>query len=312
MTPKPPNAPDPIEALAALPELAGAEFVGLMRDIPKRLVIEIRLNGQRAFLKQFRQGDPAAMVRASVARLHEATEVLGQGPDAVALPLLALPDHGVIVTEAAPGQALSRLLLRARPAQRAALVARTGQWLARLGASGRERGSFGALYWLGKLDERLAAASADWIDRDLVAAHMAQMRAEAEPLRGRSVERAATHGDMTPDNLFLDMSVTPQHLTGIDIQPRAVIPIVRDMSRLLVWLESRRQRGARDTLNGIAAGEYAALVNVPGLIDADQLPILRFMIGIMAMEVYLDTARQPVRRQALARCLRDWAITPGP
>ena len=84
------------------------------------------------------------------------------------------------------------------------------------------------------------------------------------------------------------------------------------MSRLLVWLESRRQRGARDTLNGIAAGEYAALVNVPGLIDADQLPILRFMIGIMAMEVYLDTARQPVRRQALARCLRDWAITPGP
>ena len=50
----------------------------------------------------------------------------------------------------------------------------------------------------------------------------------------------------------------------------------------------------------------------PGLIGADQLPILRFMIGVMALEVYLDTARQPLRRQALARCLRDWALRPEP
>lgn len=110
---------------------------------------------------------------------------------------------------------------------------------------------------------------------------MARMRTEAEPLRGISVARATAHGDLTPDNLFLD-ELSPSRLTGIDMQHRASAPITRDMARLLVWLESRRRRPARETLNGIAATEYAALVATPGLIGADQLPILRFMIGVMA------------------------------
>lgn len=307
-----PNAPDPLAALAALPELADAEFLRLLRDIPKRLVCEIRLNGQRGFLKQFHLGDPAAMALAAEARLREAAGILGPGPDGAARPLLVLPEHGIVVTEAAPGQALSALLLRARPARRAALVGRAGAWLEHLCRPSRERGNFGALYWLGTLEQRMADGLPDWAEQDLVAAHMAQMRLEAEPLRGISVQRAVAHGDLTPDNLFLDQSVTPWRLTGIDMQHRAAAPITRDMARLLVWLESRRRRPARDTTDGIAAGEHAALVAVPGLIEADQLPILRFMIGVMALEVYLDTARQPVRRKALARCLRDWARRAGP
>ncbi|HRM76235.1 MAG TPA: hypothetical protein PLI13_16210, partial [Paracoccus sp. (in: a-proteobacteria)] len=100
-----PNAPDPFAALAALPELAGAEFLHVLRDIPTRLVCEIRLNGRRAFLKQFHMGDPAAMALDASARLHEVADLLGPGHDGVALPLLVLPRHGIIVTEAAPGQA---------------------------------------------------------------------------------------------------------------------------------------------------------------------------------------------------------------
>lgn len=305
-----PNAPDPLAALAALPELAGAEFLHLARDIPKRLVCEIRLNGRRAFLKQFHLGDPAALTLGADARLREAAGILGQQADSVALPLLVLPEHGVIVTEAAAGRALSALLLRAGPARRAALVGRAGMWLEHLCRTSRERGTFGALYWLGTLEQRLDPGLPGWADRDLVATHMARLRAEAEPLRGISVQRAVAHGDLTPDNLFLDESRTPSQLTGIDMQHRAAAPVTRDMARLLVWLESRRRRPARDTRDGIAAGEHAALVAVPGLIDADQLPILRFMIGVMALEVYLDTPRQPLRRKALARCLRDWAIRP--
>ena len=306
-----PNAPDPFAALTALPQLAGAEFLHLARDIPKRLVCEIRLDGRRAFLKQFHHGDRAAMALGAAARLHEVAAALGPGPDGVALPLRVLPEHGIIVTEAAPGHALSALLLRARSSRRAALVGRAGLWLEPLCRGSRERGAFGALYWLGMLDQRLAGGLPDWAEAELVASHMARLRAEAEPLRGTSVERAVAHGDLTPDNLFLDESVTPSRLTGIDMQPRAAAPITRDMARLLVWLESRRKRPARATLDGIAATEHAALLAVPGLLDADQRPILRFMIGVMALEVYLDTARQPLRRRALARCLRDWAIRPG-
>ena len=219
-------------ALAALPELAGAEFLHLHRDIAKRLVCEIRLNGRRAFLKQFHAGDPAAMVLAAAARLHEAAGILGQGADGVALPVLVLPEHGVIVTEAAPGHALSALLLRARSSRRAALVDRAGQWLEHLCRDSRELGTFGALYWLGTLDQRLAGGLPEWADQALVAAHMARMRTEAEPLRGISVERATAHGDLTPDNLFLDESVAPSRLTGIDMHHRASVPITRDMARV--------------------------------------------------------------------------------
>ena len=66
--------------------------------------------------------------------------------------------------------------------------------------------------------------------------------------------------------------------------------------------------GSREEVGNIE-DEDIHLTSSGGL---QQHVILRFMIGVMALEVYLDTARQPVRRQALARCLRDWAITPGP
>jgi hypothetical protein len=306
MRPKLLNAPDPYKALAALPDLSGASFLAVLRDIPGRLVCEIRLEGQPAYLKQFRLGDPAAAVRRTVARLDEAARILGQDRDAVALPLLVLPEHGIIITEAAAGQPLSRLLASASTSRRAAMIGRAGQWLAKLCHDSREDGTFGPFFWIGALDQRIAATKGDWIDGDLVASHMGLMRAEAEPLRGAPVARAAIHGDLTPDNLFLDPACN--RMTGIDIQDRHTAPVARDMARLLVWLESRRRWPARRRIDGITAADHAALIAAPGLMGADQLAILRFMIGAIALEAYLDSARQPRRRRALMRCLKDWAI----
>lgn len=307
MKPRPPSAP---EALSALPELAGAEFGPVLRDRPDWLVLSLRLAGRPAFLKQFRQDDAAQRVRRAAAWLNEAGHALGQQQDAVAPPLLVLPRHGIIVTRAAPGQPLARLLPHRDGAARAALLARTGHWLARLAAASRTRGSFGPRFWIRGLETRLAGTRGDWIDRDLVAAHLARMQDLAATLRGASVERAALHGDLTPDNLFLDPATGC--MTGIDMQAPALIPVARDVARLLVWLESRRETAPARQLDGIALPDRQALIGVDGLLAPDQAAILRFQIGELLLAYYLDSARQPLRRRALVRGLRDWALMPGP
>ncbi|MDK8873171.1 phosphotransferase [Paracoccus sp. SSJ] len=295
--------------MAALP---GIEPLRLVRDRPDRLVMQVRLDGRTAWLKQFCGTDPAASVAQAQARLRQAAEVLGQDLDAVAPPLLALPERGILITAPAPGQPIAQLLAGADDAQRAALIARMGSWLRQLAGTTRTRGRFGPRFWLNGLRTRIAAASGDWIDRDLVAGHMQRMRAEAELLRGAEVERGLCHGDLTPDNLFADTPRTGVlRLTAIDMQGSAVMALARDMARLLVWLESRREKPAARVRDGIALPDWLALTEVRGLMASDQAPILRFLIGEVMLAYYLDSARQPLRRRALVRAMRDWAAQEG-
>ena len=275
--------------LAALPPLAGARVLRLIRDLPQRRVWEIRLQGERAFLKQFRTADPAATALGAVRRLDEAAAAFGNSPDCVAPALTVLPEAGAVVLRAAPGVPLVQALDSAPAAERARLVARAGAWLAHLAGPAREEGRFGPRFWLRGIEERLAATTGDWADRALA---------------GTRVERARLHGDLTGDNLFYD-AVTDR-MTGIDLQDWGAVAVVRDAARLLVWLESRRAIPL-PRIDGIAAPDYQALTAVPGLIAPDQRALLRFMIGEIMLAYYLDSARQPVRRSALAGAMRDWA-----
>ncbi|MFT4012981.1 MAG: aminoglycoside phosphotransferase family protein [Paracoccus sp. (in: a-proteobacteria)] len=286
--------------LAALPELRRARALDLLRDLDKRRVWHIELDGRPAYLKEFRGPDGARDAEGAAARLHEAARTLGQGRDGVALPILVLPHAGVLVSEAAPGRPLAGLLRNADPATRARLVARAGAWLHALARDGAETGRFGPHFWLRGLRQRADTAGGDWLDRPLVAAILARMRDEAQPLRQRPILRARLHGDLTPDNLFYDPA--QDRMTGIDLQNWGAIPLVRDLARLLVWLESRRERPlpARD---GVARADHEVLLRD---LPPDQLPFLRFMIAEIALAYYLDSARQPRRRIALIRALRGW------
>jgi len=304
MRPRLPNAPDPLAAIAALP---GVEPLRLVRDRPDRLVLQVRLDGQPAWLRQFRGADPASGVLRAEARLRQAAEALGRGCDGVAAPLLALPGQGILITAAAPGRQMSQLLAAAGRAERAALIARIGTWLRHLAATTRSRGRFGPRFWLQGLDARITAASGGWIDQDLVAGHMGRMRDEAAGLRGAEVERGLCHGDLTPDNLFAQNVGAGLRLTAIDMQGASEMALARDMARLLVWLESRRRRPSGRMRDGVALPDRQALTGVPGLLSPDQAPILRFLIGEVMLAYYLDSARQPLRRRALVRAMRNWA-----
>ena len=109
--------------LAALPPLAGARVLRLIRDLPQRRVWEIRLQGERAFLKQFRTADPAAAALGAARRLDEAAAAFGSSPDCVAPALTVLPEAGAVVLRAAPGVPLVQALDSAPAAERARLVA---------------------------------------------------------------------------------------------------------------------------------------------------------------------------------------------
>lgn len=292
------------ERFGDLPRLDGVRYRRLVRDRPGHMVCEIRLHGRPAYLKLFRHAGAARTVRETQGRLEQAASALGQIRDAVALPLLALPEQGILVLEAAPGAPLAATLARADAGARAELLGRIGGWLGRLGAPTRQRGSFGPRFWLGLTQDRIDGAAGDWIDRDLVAAQIAQMRSEAALLRGASVQRAVLHGDLTPENLYWQPKTA--RLTGIDIQGAAVIPVALDMARLLAWLESRRGDPAPDTIDGIASADYRALVQTPGLLAEDQRPILRFLLGVMFLAYYLYCPRQPQRRRLLGAAMQDW------
>lgn len=290
------------------PALSDVVVTGILRDLPDRAVYAVDYQGRPAFLKLFRQPDSDRKVQRMQANLQASAKRLGQSRNAVALPLLALPEIGAVLLERATGEALSVHLAAAIPARRAALIARAGEWLAAL-TPDRQRSGFSPRFWLQALiRRRQEAVPGDWLDVPLVDGHLARMRQMLPQLRTCQVERAAIHGDFTPDNLFLDDSLPPDgRLCAIDMQGETVLPVARDVARMLVWLESRRERPAGQTTDGIAARDYLALTSVPGLLATDQRPILRFMIGELMAAYYLDASRQPSRRAALARAMSDWA-----
>lgn len=288
--------------LRALPALAEARVEALLRDLPSRQVWRIKLNGKTAYLKRFIGAGCALQATGGYDRLREAARVLGQQRDAAVRPMLLIASAGVLVTEPAPGVPLGEALQRA--GDRTALLGRAGEWLARLAAGSREIGSFGPRYWVDGLQQQLSSARRDWLDSALVDRHLATMRDEGTRLRQARVERARLHGDLTGDNLFYDAA--SDQITAIDMQDWGPMALVRDMARLLVWLESRRLEDSALRIDGITAADYKAMIQVPGLIGADQRPLLRFMIGELLLAYYLDSDRQPTRRAALARAMRAW------
>lgn len=290
--------------LAALRQLSGATVTQILRDLPSRRVFQIRLGGRTAYLKQFLGENRAAMAQGAHDRMIQADAAFGPGPNRAARPLMIFPAQGAVVIAPAAGQPLAHSLAQAGPQERARLIGRAGGWLAALAAAGPETGRFGPGFWLRKCQDSARAAQDDWIDRDLVDALLARMRTQAVDLRQIPVRRGRLHGDLTGDNLFHDPGT--DLLTGIDLQDWGMMPVARDMARLLVWLESRRTLPL-PRCDGVARVDHMALTSVPGLLPADQQPILRFMLGQIMLAYYLDSGRQPVRRAALASAMRHWS-----
>ncbi|WP_312530126.1 phosphotransferase [Paracoccus sp. (in: a-proteobacteria)] len=282
------------------PDLAGIAITEILRDRPEHAVFAVTMNERPYFLKLFRQANAAELVRSTEATLTHAAEALGQAEHAVVRLRLALPEAGVILLDPVHGQQLSPLLAAASIQRRAILISRAGGWLARL-TTERETGSFGPNFWLKKLQDHVDKLALPE-DRPLLEAHMAEMGRLASTLVGAPVTRAASHGDFTPDNLYMEGA----RLIGIDMQRREMMAVSRDIARFLVWLQSRRLDMPAVTRHGVSASDYAILTNVPGLIDPQEEPILRFMMGEIMASYFLEAKGKRLRREMLAGAMQRW------
>ncbi len=282
------------------PDLAGIEITEILRVRPEHAVFAVTQNGRPYFLKLFRQSHAADLVRSTEATLTQAAAALGQAENAVVKLRMASPEAGVILLDPVHGQQLSLLLAAAGYERRSRLIARAGGWLSALTAE-RETGKFGPNYWLKLLTERVAAR-AEAEDRPLLDAHLAAMREMAPALVGANVTRAPSHGDFTPDNLYLEGA----RLIGIDMQRREMMSVARDVARFLVWLQSRRSALPAVTRHGVSASDYAILTRVPGLIAPEEEPILRFMMGEIMASYFLEAGGKRLRREMLAGAMLRW------
>lgn len=296
------NAPTPsVPLLPDHPVLRKVRILDVLRHRPGRhTVYGAEYRGEPCVLKLFRHGQPDKAVRQTGQTLARTTEVLDSHSFAVNRPILLLPEAGAILLEIAPGKQLSLELAAASDARRAQLIGRAGQWLARLGAD-RQRGHFAPFFWVDQT--RIRAASADnAVDEHLIAAQLALLTVEAHRVRGLQADRGRMHGDFTPDNMFVD----DRCLTVIDMEREITGAFIRDIARFLVWLHSRRSEVPKRTTNGVSSDDYNAITGIPELFSADQSPVLRFFIGKLLTDFYLDSQGRRLRREILASAILRW------
>lgn len=283
------------------PDLAGIEVQEVLRDRPSHAVYAVTKNERPYFMKIFRAHDAADQVRRTVDTLSSAANALGQAENAVVRLRFAFPDAGAILLDPVHGIQLTTLIAAASLPRRNALIARAGSWLSKLTAE-RETGSFGDQFWLRGINEKFDQSCDRGADRKLLESQIKALMRLGKTISGAPVSRAVSHGDFTPDNIYLE----GPRLIGIDMQRPVKLAVARDVARFLVWLQSRRSGETMVMRHGVSASDFAALTRVPRLIAPDQDGILQFMIGEIMIGYYLDAGDKPMRRRALAAGMRHW------
>lgn len=293
------------------PALQGAIVTATARSGSRQQVLEIRQDGQPVILKRYLGPSAPARFAAAIARLAEADARMGGDNLAVRI-LRQLPDCHTLILSRAAGRPLQDALQLSDDARQAILVRRAGEWLACLVGTAQAR-PFLAWKVFVRLSERAAAYAADEaIDPELVRRHMERMHQLARQIHLQPVGHGMAHGDFHPENLFIDEPGDRLILTGFDLEMAAPIPVIRDLAKMLVWLQGAalpRQPGPcvsgihQPLFDSLCAG-YAALG------PADRLA-LHFHIGEQMLEFYLQRgARLPEIRHRMAPALDHWGSEP--
>jgi hypothetical protein len=217
------------------------------------------------------------------------------GAAQVSAPVAAVPDAGILVTAFVPGTPLLAALTGAAAPDRAALVARAADWLARyvapsLAARKRNTGP-----WIASA----ARAAARQPHPDLaeaeaaILAHMRHLAGDEGWARWRA---AISHGDFHPANLIADGAT----LTGVDTGGSARMPLCKDIARFLTHLARRGITLGPGTRLGVDAVALDIFAERLGLSAREQARDLPFFLGF-EMLIRVERPDMPKWRMALAR-----------
>lgn len=224
---------------------------------------------------------------------------MGEGPYRVPEPLLAFPEHGVVVMERAAGQRYDHAL-RNRPETRAELLRRAGAWLATYTELRRVEDTFGGGFWI-KTRRSAMETLSEGPDRDRLAMLIDRMEHERARLGPCPLTRVRSHGDFSVLNLMVD----GETVWGVDLQNRSWIALAKDIARFLVHLEILMPHGDTDGPCGLAAEDCEALLSAPGLIRRSEAEgMLPFFVAVELSGRLVSEARFP-RVLENARALAD-------
>jgi hypothetical protein len=285
--------------LAGLPELADLTVTETLRLAPGRAVFLAERAGLPVIVKHLTGPQRAAQAQAVADEILHATDRLSGTPHRVAGLIAVAPAQGIICTHYAPGQRLDRLLVDLPRDEQLALLARAAEWLAAFTALRRKQGPFGAWYWV----KQAAAVDLQELDPEgqaLARAIRARLRAMAPALAGRPVLRVATHGDFVDSNLHWHDGT----LWAFDLGGTQWLPLAHTVAHFLLWramadpLPASRHFGLpADLVAGFLGG---------GILPADQLPILRFLLGLAMLRRLPQTGRRPDRAARLRAAIQGW------
>lgn len=292
------------------PALQGATLIATLRNEVHQQVLEIRQNGQQIILKRYLGPSASKRFAVTIARLTEAQDRM-RGNNLTVRVLKELPDCHTLMLSYAAGRPLQDVLQMSDAWKQLMLVHRAGQWLACLVSTTQSR-PFRAWKFFAKLGGRVATYDTDdAVDTYLVRKHMDRMHQVTRRVHLLQVSYGMTHGDFHPENLFFNEDGGRLILTGFDLEIAEPIPVVRDLAKMLVWLEGFtlpglpgfRESGIHQPLFNSLCDGYAALT------PADRL-VLHFHIGEQMLLFYLQSgAHRPEIRQRMALILDHWAST---
>ncbi len=288
--------------LATLPDLADLTVTETLRLAPGRAVFRAERAGVPVIVKQLSGPQRAAQVQAMAEELRKARAILAPTPHHVAGVIATATAQGIICTEQAPGLRLDQVLTDLPRDEQLALLARAADWLAAFSAPRLKPGTFGAWYWV-KQAARVDLAGLDPEGRALAGALQARLRRMAPDLTGRPVLRAATHGDFVDSNLNWHAGA----LWAFDLGGAQWLPLPQTVAHFLLWRTMAEPLPAARRY-GLPADLVTAFLG-RGVLPVDQLPILRFLLGVAMLRRLPQAGRRPDRPDRAARlraAIRGW------
>lgn len=280
-----------LDAARALhPTLNGATVGTVLRHVPGRRAIAAGHLGDAAVIYRLDLTGEADRTQAEWDEMQRLWPHMSQGRFRIARPILASPEHGLLVIEHVAGTPLLQLLWQTPPEARAPLILPAADWYRQSTAPTEAWRGVGVNGWL----KRAARAAEKQPFEALRACEtdiLHEMRRIAALMEGLKWRVAICHGDLHPNNLIVD----GPRMTAIDIGGSSRMPIYKDMARFLVHMGRRRMIPSGEECLGVDRAGLMAFARAFDLNAAERGLFLPFMIGFEAL-IRVETPALPTSR----------------
>ena len=254
------------------PDIARLDLGPVIKNVKTRQVVACRINGERMIVKRFSSGNPRGTVHSLATELNQVSGHMSTGRNQVNICRFAFPEEGLVVLSLAEGQRFDDCVSQASPKIRQDQMRRAGEWLA-VYATGRRKPVSWHPQKLIDVCSRSVSPSLSLEDTELLANLRRAMAKHSAETKGLFVTKAASHGDYTGLNLH----VSGDLLTGVDIQKTTRTMLARDIARFLVW--SHLNYPEASDWYGLSKSDKQAFLSSGIIPDVEAKHVLPFFVA---------------------------------